>query len=81
MTNVARIETAVESVRQAIKGEDRAAIRRASDELQRLSHGMAEELYKRGQTAGAGAGPANHPGASDVKEGEVIDAEYAGADK
>jgi molecular chaperone DnaK len=77
-TSVARIETAIESVRQAIKGEDAALIRRTTSELEHASHALAEELYKRSQAASPGA-PSRE--GSGVKEGEVIDAEYVGTDK
>jgi len=77
--SVARIETAVESVRAAIKGEDIATVRRATDELQRASHAMAEALYKGQDAASAAAGRPDQSGG--VKEGEVIDAEYVGADR
>jgi molecular chaperone DnaK len=78
-TSVARIETAIESVRQAIKGDDAALIKRATSELEHASHSLAEELYKHSQ-AGADDGAATQePGG--VKDGEVIDAEYVGTDK
>jgi molecular chaperone DnaK len=70
--DVSRIEAAIVSLRQASQGEGLDAIRRATDELQRLSHAMAEQLYKQGQT-GAGANAA-HDRHDDVREGEVVDA-------
>jgi molecular chaperone DnaK len=77
-TSVAHIETAIDAVRNAMKGEDLNALRRATDELQRSSHAMAEELYKRGPS---GANQPQPEPSSGVKEGEVIDAEYVGAEK
>ncbi|HEY7449636.1 MAG TPA: molecular chaperone DnaK [Vicinamibacterales bacterium] len=79
-TSVARIETAIESVRQAIKGEDAALIKRTTSELERASHALAEELYRRGQAAAAAAEAPSQDG-SNVKDGEVIDAEVVGAEK
>ena len=74
--DVGRIDAALEAVKQAVKGEDVAAIRAATSELQQASHVMAEALYKANQ--GSGGGPqAPHDHAPDVKEGEVVDAEYA----
>ena len=71
---VERIERAVAAVREASKGEDLASIRSASDELQRASHAMAEELYRQpGAQAGAQQGGAGDGG---VKEGEVVEGEY-----
>ena len=77
-TSVAHIETAMDAVRNALKGEDLNALRRATEELQRSSHAMAEELYKRGP---GGANQRQSEPSSGVKEGEVVDAEYVGADK
>jgi molecular chaperone DnaK len=70
---VGRIEAAINALREASQGEGLEAIRRATDQLQGLSHAMAEQLYKRGQTAGA-AGGATHDKHDDVREGEVVDA-------
>jgi molecular chaperone DnaK len=77
-TSVARIETAIDSVRNVLRTDDIGAIRRANDELQRSSHTMAEELYKRGQKDADQHPPAASGG---VKEGQVIDAEFVGADR
>jgi len=74
---VARIEAAIADVRQAAGRDDPAAIRRATEALQRASHAVAELLYRGAQAApGAQAAGAGRE-ASTVKEGEVVDAEYA----
>jgi molecular chaperone DnaK len=71
---LSQAEAAIATVRQAIQNDDLAAIRTATEALQRASHAIAEHLYKPGQQ-----GPT--PGASDpgpnVKDAEVVDAEYA----
>src|SRR5690606_17543802 len=73
--DVARIEAAVNAAREAAKSEDSAAIRRATEELQKSSHALAEQLYKQAQndSRAQGASGADAPG-NDVKEGEVVDA-------
>jgi molecular chaperone DnaK len=73
--DVARIEAAVNAAREAAKGEDLAAIRRATEELQKSSHALAEQLYKQAQndSRAQGGGGAGAPD-DDVKEGEVVDA-------
>ena len=43
---ISKIEAAIAKVREAIKGDDAAAIATATDELQKASHAMAEALYK-----------------------------------
>ncbi|MGE3275279.1 MAG: molecular chaperone DnaK [Vicinamibacterales bacterium] len=71
----APVEAALEQARAAVKGDDAAAIRSALAALQQASHQMAEALYKSSQAPGGPAGASGSPG--DVKEGEVVDAEYA----
>ena len=72
--DVSRVENAVAALREAAKGDDLAAIRRADDDLQKASHAMAEQLYK-----AQGSGPRAQEGPSaqehdDVREGEVVEA-------
>jgi molecular chaperone DnaK len=72
----ARVESALEAAKTAAKGDDKDAIVKATTELQQASHAMAEALYKASQ--GGAQGP-TQGGSSDagVKDGEVVDAEYA----
>jgi molecular chaperone DnaK len=75
---ISTLEAAIEKVREAIKGDDAAAITAASDELQKASHGMAEALYKGQQASGAEPGqPTGGAPGSQPAEGEVVDAEFA----
>ena len=69
----AQIEAALEAAKTAVKGEDKGAIVAATESLQKASHAMAETLYK--DTPPQGAGPTAEP--NEVKDGEVVDAEYA----
>ena len=73
--DLSRVEAAIAATRTATQGEDLAAIKAATDDLQRATHALAESLYK-AQSGQPGAGQAGAPNA-DVKEGEVVDAEYA----
>src|SRR5215213_8964350 len=54
--DVSRIESALAAVRSATAGDDAGAIARASEELQRASHAMAETLYKTQAQQGSGPG-------------------------
>ena len=72
-----RVENAISDVREALKGEDLGAIKRMTDALQQASHAMAEQMYKQ-TPPNAGAGTP-HQGGSDVKDGEVVDAEVVDA--
>ena len=73
--DLSRVEAAIAATKAATQGEDLAAIKAATDDLQRATHALAEALYKAqsGQPGGPQAGAPN----ADVKEGEVVDAEYA----
>jgi molecular chaperone DnaK len=75
------IESAISALREALKGDDATAIRRAMNNLERSSHKVAEEMYKSaGGARGAAAPPP--PGQEQPKAGpskggdDVIDAEY-----
>jgi molecular chaperone DnaK len=71
--DVSRIERAISTLREAVKADDLEAIRRASDELQKTSHAMAEQLYKQSEANAANAASAGKKD-DDIKEGEVVDA-------
>ncbi len=80
---VARVEAAIAEVRQATQSDDVAAIRRATESLQRASNAVAEQLYQgsRGSQGSEGSQSSRSSQSSDVKEGEVVDAEYADTTK
>jgi molecular chaperone DnaK len=72
---LSKIEALIAGARKASEGEDVEAIRKATAELQQASHALAEELYK---TQGSqGSQGAQGSGESNVKDAEVVDAEYA----
>ena len=77
-TDVSRVESAVTAVRDAIEADKVDAIRRTTEELQKASHAMAEQLYKQAQTDKAqasGSGPqASGTQDDNVMDGEVVDA-------
>jgi molecular chaperone DnaK len=84
---LSKADAAVAQARQAAQAGDVGAIRKAIDELQRASHAIAEQLYKdaaargaqdpQGSRGSSGAQRASGSPDPDVKEGEVVDAEYA----
>jgi molecular chaperone DnaK len=73
-SDAARAEQAIAAVREAVKGDDAEAIKRAAEELQRASHAVAEALYK---SQDGGSDEARRRDTSEAKEGEVVDAEFA----
>ena len=83
------VETAVEGVRTAVKGQDVAAIDAALDQLNTAQQAAAQELYKSAQASaapgepppGAGESAGAAPGGSAAGDGEVIDAEVVEDDK
>ncbi len=70
-------EAAIAAARKAAEGDDLAAIKGASDELQRATHAIAELLYKNAQAGPAGASSGTGAPDSTIKDGEVLDAEFA----
>jgi molecular chaperone DnaK len=71
--DLSRVEAAIGEARRAAQGDDVAAVKQATEELQRASHAIAEQLYK-GAHGSQGAQGAQ---GADVKDAEVVDAEYA----
>jgi molecular chaperone DnaK len=82
---LSRIEATIARLREIVQADDLGAIKQATDELQRASHALAEELYKGSSGASGSSGSSGATGSSSsdgasgsgVKEGEVVDAEYA----
>ncbi len=77
------IETAITAVREALKGNDTAAITTTYTDLQNKFQAVSEELYKQAAASGpgAGAGPQPSPGGESAAggqkpEGDVVDAEF-----
>jgi molecular chaperone DnaK len=73
-SDVSIIEAAINTVRDAVKGDNVQAIRRASEELQKASHVMAEQLYKQQQAnaANAAASQQRDKDKDDIVDGEVV---------
>ena len=67
---VSGVESAIGAVRDAVKSDNLGAIRDARVALEKLSHALAEQLYKQ---QASGPGPQAH-GQDEVKDGEVVDA-------
>jgi molecular chaperone DnaK len=69
------IEAAIAEARRVAQTDDLAAIRKATEALQRASHAIAEQLYKQAQASAPDASAGSQ--SSNVKDAEVVDAEYA----
>jgi molecular chaperone DnaK len=69
------IEAAIGEARRVAQTDDLAAIRKATEALQRASHAIAEQLYKQAQASAPDASAGSQ--SSNVKDAEVVDAEYA----
>jgi molecular chaperone DnaK len=71
------IEEKINALRQAIKGDDTADIKRMHDELQNAFHALSQQLYAQQQATQqpGGNGQGHHPdGEGDVVEGEFREA-------
>ncbi len=71
------VEQALNEAREAVKGEDAQRMRKAQDNLTRVSQMLAEAASRGGPTE-PGAGPQGAAGGG--QDGEVIDAEFKDAD-
>lgn len=81
----AKITAALNDLKEKSKGDDIAAIKSSMDSLMKVSHSMAEALYKQGGAAGgpgaAGAGPQQQTEppqdkGKKGKEGGAVDADF-----
>ncbi len=75
------IEEKIAALKEAMKGEDVAAINKAQEELQQASYKLSEVLYKQAepQAGGPQAGPQPEPGPEQgeaQKEAEDVQADY-----
>jgi molecular chaperone DnaK len=73
-TDVARVESAIAAVREAVKGDNVEDVKRAAEQLQKTSHAMAEQLYTQQQANAAHAGSSQPGSGEGVVDGEVVDA-------
>ena len=78
------VEEAIARARKGAEAEDAAALKSALSDLEKVSHKLAEDLYKKTQaTPGGPGGPETGPSnqadggsASGAPKGDVVDAEY-----
>jgi molecular chaperone DnaK len=82
--DLSRVDAAIADLRQLAQSDDLAAIKRATDQLTAASHAIAQQLYQAaapGSQASAGSGRPDSSHGSNVKDGEIVDAEYADTSK
>jgi len=79
------VETALGSLRDALKGDDSTAIERATETLTQASHKLAEAMYKAAQASQTGAA---QPGAEAAggngrahRDGDTVDADFSVVDE
>jgi molecular chaperone DnaK len=73
------IQSKIDALREAIKGEDAARIKSLSDELQNAFHALSQQLYAQQQPGGpqpGGNGRGNGQAHGPEDEGEVIEGEF-----
>ncbi len=78
----ANIESRINDLKQAIKDKNIPSVKKGMDELTKVSHKLAEEIYKKTSAKGPqgpGAGPQQGPGAESYRPGEEPETEKHGA--
>jgi len=73
------IHSKVEALREAMKGEDAAKMKRLSDELQNAFHALSQQLHAQGQASDARSGEnenGHSQGGTPSSEGEVVEGEF-----
>jgi molecular chaperone DnaK len=78
--DVGAVETALSAGKEALKGDDVAAMERARDNITQASHKLAEAMYKKTASSEAAGGDGHQRGAktadAKAKDSEVVDAEF-----
>jgi len=75
---LSKVDAAVAAVKTAVQGDNLETIKQATEALQQASHGIAELLYKANPGANSSSDSSSNSSSNpDVKDGEVVDAEYA----
>ncbi|CAN3981967.1 molecular chaperone DnaK [Kitasatospora purpeofusca] len=74
------VETAIGELKEALKGEDIAAIRDASEKVSTTAQKLGQALYANADAAGA-AGAAGDAGDAGAKDDDVVDAEIVDDEK
>ncbi len=70
------MNTAIEKVKKAAEGEDTAALKQASDELDAAAQAFSKVLYEKTDAAGAEDAGASPAGAAGDSDDDAIDADY-----
>jgi len=76
------IQSKIEALREAMKGDDMERIKRLSEDLQNAFHALSQQLYAQQQTVGAQPGGNGHYSTGERRpddEGEVIEGEFRSA--
>ncbi|WP_438314893.1 molecular chaperone DnaK [Candidatus Caldatribacterium sp. SIUC1] len=71
-----RVESALNALKESLKGTDVADIRRKMDDLQSASHVMAQELYQKAAQGGSSSGYSSGGSATGNTRDNVVDADY-----
>jgi len=74
----ADVEAKMNDLKRVMEGGELEPLKRATDELIRASHKLAEQMYARTTQAGAGPQPGEgaQPGAEQKKPEDVVEAEF-----
>ncbi|MBM3322882.1 molecular chaperone DnaK [candidate division WOR-3 bacterium] len=75
-----QIDDAIANLRQSVKGDDKAAIDSAIEQLQKVSYKLAEEMYRQ-KEAEARPGPGSGAAKEEQQSGKKVDADYTVIDE
>lgn len=79
---IAKVKTAMDALKEKMKGDDVEAIKKATEELTKPLYELSAELYKQTEAAkGAEAGSAAGAGEAKKADDDVVDAEVVDDDK
>jgi molecular chaperone DnaK len=71
-----RLQSAIDAVKEALKGSDNDAIKAKQEELQKVLYEVSAKMYEQAQAQNPGDPTAGDPGASGPADDGVVDADY-----
>lgn len=76
-----QIQSALDELKEAIKGDDAELIKKKSEALAQASHKLAEKMYAEAQAPGDGADATGSPEADASTKDDVVEAEFEDLDE
>lgn len=75
-TDRGTIDTAIQAAKEALESQDLDKVKSATEELEKASHKLSEEMYKKAAAEAGGSSNGDTGGTSDSGDDNVVDADF-----